>query len=194
MEIQEQKRLADSILDRLSFYPDVVLAGGAPRDWTVGMEAKDLDFFFGGVTQAERIDLKISVEQALGMVELTPISGNKYEDSPFEGYECEIAGQPVQFLFHTKSCDEVVESFPFNSSRVSYRNGEYTKGKDFFYFERYNLMLEGTPEQKYAPDHYYERMRSKFPNTAVYDNKRRLLRALGKRAAAIQEADELVEW
>lgn len=161
MEIQEQKQLADWLLKKLSFHGDVALAGGAPRDWVIGEEAMDLDIFFGNVGHAEVAELIAKVEEAIDY-KLEPITPKRYEDSPFTGYECEIEGQAVQFLFHKLSVNEVVEEFPLNCSRVSYRDGVFTKGKTFFYFEDYRILIEGNSTEKLAPDPYFEKMVDRF--------------------------------
>lgn len=47
MTIEQQKKIADDILERLSVIdPNCILAGGAPRDWYFGQEANDLDIYY----------------------------------------------------------------------------------------------------------------------------------------------------
>ena len=44
--IKEQKEIADELLECLSIVcPNVILAGGAPRDWYMGNPANDLDIY-----------------------------------------------------------------------------------------------------------------------------------------------------
>lgn len=46
MNIQEQKLIATEIISKLrAIDPYVILAGGAPRDWSMEEEASDLDFY-----------------------------------------------------------------------------------------------------------------------------------------------------
>lgn len=46
MNIKEQMQYADGLLAKLEVVdPYVILAGGAPRDWHMGKEANDLDFY-----------------------------------------------------------------------------------------------------------------------------------------------------
>jgi len=47
MNIENQKQVANKVYDMLTLIdPSCVLAGGAPRDWYLGQECNDLDFYF----------------------------------------------------------------------------------------------------------------------------------------------------
>tara|TARA_R100000687_G_C6439009_1_gene159537 strand:+ start:749 stop:1384 length:636 start_codon:yes stop_codon:yes gene_type:complete len=125
--IAKQKALADRVYAILGDHYDILLAGGAPRDWHIGQEARDLDFYIFSVTpEGDFLD----VAERLG-VELNPLGDKQYEElmdgepdlrGVFEG---EMYGQKVQFMFVALNPLQFVkEKFDLSICKVWYKDGE----------------------------------------------------------------------
>lgn len=126
--IVRQKALADRIiwtLNKQGCFP--LLAGGAPRDWYIGEEANDLDFY---IQTANPEGAAGAVANYLE-IDLSPLGDKEYdkllkEDNPLLAvYEGEFQGQTVQFMFVTTNPKVFVnEYFDLSICKVWYENGE----------------------------------------------------------------------
>ncbi len=137
MQVDQQKSLAKHILDELQPHGfNVLLAGGAVRDWYYDKEANDLDFFISGEPRPDALN------QILG-VEIRCLTEKTYEDSLFEGFECEIDGQVCQFLFHQCDCPKtlVEDKFPVSSSKGWYDGEEFWYSREFLIGDRYGALI-----------------------------------------------------
>ncbi len=119
--IEEQKKLAKHIVDTLKENGfNAIVAGGAVRDWYHSRTATDLDIFIAG---------KPAPEAVVGMfgVGIRPLGDSeKYSNSPFEGFECDLQGEKVQFLFHdVQDPRELVPDFPVSICQCWWDGEEY---------------------------------------------------------------------
>lgn len=131
MGIAEQKLIAEQILAKLvAIDPRVVLAGGAVRDWILGREATDLDFYihtptwrsYADVTrQINAVGLKISKTMTDEMI------SENYATNPWlrivfniEGYDI-----PVQIMGMSEAVETtVVPKFAISLSKAWWTGGD----------------------------------------------------------------------
>lgn len=126
--IGRQKALADRIEHVLKGEGcNVLLAGGAPRDWSRGLAATDLDFYI----KAE--DEETSAKLVSGLLDIALIKkgDGKYETfledtkELLAVYEGDFHGETVQFMFlSTEPLVFVEEKFDLSICKVWYENGE----------------------------------------------------------------------
>lgn len=148
MSIEKQKKVANDILDKLSIIdPYCILAGGAPRDWYFGNEAKDLDFYFysnGSTVSAVQSQLgKIlgkDVKVLFEPVERLHAKGeNEIKDlyktmkSLVRIFEAEVDGIKCQLmqLEDPKGCFKVLDNMSVSICKVWYKGGKINLSKDF---------------------------------------------------------------
>ena len=113
--IVQELRSVKEKLEALYGVADVVLAGGAPRDWLHGMQARDFDMFY----YLEDIPIEQPVlDDHLGVY---PV-GDEYS---YEGnkdiatvHEYRREYKKVQLVRCTRPPLKVVENFPINLSQV----------------------------------------------------------------------------
>lgn len=104
--IDKQMRVADNIYEKLRVVdPYCVLAGGAPRDWYLGYEAKDLDFYFVSVARTinavrKQLQAAFGREVSLLMDREGHAPGEMYKCMPnlVRIWEMEVDEQPVQLI------------------------------------------------------------------------------------------------
>lgn len=120
--IGQQKALADRVYGLLSEDYDVLLAGGAPRDWYIERPANDLDFYvFSENPEADLAEISERLE-----VKLEPLNDKRYEDLWLQGVlEGKMYGQKVQFMFVSVPTLQIVkEHFDLSICKVWYKHGE----------------------------------------------------------------------
>ena len=106
MSIEKQKDIANIIYDRLRLAdPHCILAGGAPRDWYFGKEAKDLDFYFVSTTRTIRstrkqLEALLGKEVSLLMDKEGHRPSELYQSMPnlIRIWEVAVEGVPVQLI------------------------------------------------------------------------------------------------
>jgi hypothetical protein len=135
-----QLRLTDTILQSLEcISPYAILAGGAPRDWYFGNEAKDLDFYlYSSAITTKALSKQLS--NALG-IDIARISfQNKWEESLYTTMRrlskiVNISGYdfPVQVMILKEPNDEfkVVEDMSTSICKVWYKDSKINLTKDF---------------------------------------------------------------
>ena len=135
-----QMRLADTILQSLEcISPYAILAGGAPRDWYFGNEAKDLDFYlYSSAITTNALGKQLS--NALG-IDIERISfQSKWEESLYTTMKrlskiVNISGYdfPVQVMILKEPNDEfkVVEDMSTSICKVWYKDSKINLTKDF---------------------------------------------------------------
>jgi len=129
MSIPQQKLVADSILTKLeTIDPHVILAGGAPRDWSFGNIATDLDFYLH-LTTISVVELHIKLYD-LGLLQnpLYPsdltIAENYLETSvvrwvvsvDYEGHKVQIV------VMHRPVIESVLTHFSLSIYKIYYKN------------------------------------------------------------------------
>lgn len=126
MSIEEQKDVADEVLKRLAvFDPYAIVAGGAPRDWYLGMEANDIDVFINFKDIYTQTTLK-GVLQKLGF-DATPLEFNPHAESyklnPNLKWVFNVKGfeYPVQFIFVNDNTFNIIDTFPLDICKIWYK-------------------------------------------------------------------------
>lgn len=125
--IKKQKALAEELLERLSFYGNAIIAGGAPRNWWFNRPANDLDIFIPAPMGFTGTNLRAIMERE-GITDIynmathnpdgtlkakQPRGKSSYDDrmtdihSVFEGRYC---GQQVQVIWINVSTYGYIES------------------------------------------------------------------------------------
>ena len=134
--IEEQKAIANEILEKIEIIDkNCILAGGAPRDWWVGVLANDLDFYLYCTPENGVEHTKKSIEKLVG-IKLEYLGA----DENYEGgmrelravLDGEFKGQKVQFMLMGKptwGC--VLPHFGASTSMVWYKNGRISPSPEF---------------------------------------------------------------
>jgi hypothetical protein len=137
MNIQEQKELATSILNKLEMVsPYAILAGGAPRDWYFNKIAKDFDFYF--YSPADTISsVSNQLEKAIGV---KVVARGIRDEMVYKHMNCirrilevEIEGVMCQFmqLNAPKREFEVLDKMSCSICKVWYKGDRIRLHRDF---------------------------------------------------------------
>lgn len=166
--IEIQKDYAKFLLKELGVIdPDVMLAGGAPRDWDNGKAAKDLDIYIQGKENESSWSVAHRVFQVLSRLDLNieRVEDSNYGSQRDNGisavYNLKASIVPVQIVICEKSQEQVLELFDCSTSKIYMRqlgyilkSDEYVVGKKY---KTYFLRIDANEE-------YKERIRAKFPD------------------------------
>lgn len=137
MTIQQQKDIADKILDKLRIIsPYAILAGGAPRDWYFGKEARDFDFYFYSPADTQNavhgqfrkaLDVDVQFKQFNDQMLYTHMGCIR------RILECEIDGIKCQFmqLNEPKQEFKVVDKMSCSICKAWYLGRDVELHKDF---------------------------------------------------------------
>ena len=140
MNIETQKNIADEIYSKLKVIdPYCLLAGGAPRDWYLGKEANDLDFYFYSnalPVESTRKQLEYFFD---GLTLLMDKDGGRvnpmYKTMPFiqRIWELNYKGMPVQLIQLTENQKQfkVVDSMDVSICKAWYMSGRIRLHEDF---------------------------------------------------------------
>lgn len=168
-----QKKVADLVLSRLETLDvNCVLAGGAPRDWSFGREATDLDFYFYVPPHTSYHDYEegyAEVQQSfekLGFV--TEIKFGYYGklnpnldvvfNSALDGMKCQFMLMNVPIV-----ADVLVGNFALDICQAWYKNGEIHTTKEFRQSRDHKIIRILNPGYgKY--DQYVQKISNKFPD------------------------------
>lgn len=194
--IERQQSLADEIYGRMEDFP-LLLAGGAPRDWYMGEEGDDLDFYIQ--LEGEEAELFPNrVKERLG-IDIAPLGKNSEYGALMPGdeevsrplkevYEGYFKGQTIQFMvLDVEPLDYVLNHFNVSTSEVWYKDGEIGNTWKFrLSIEEKILVANG-----YVKDGYFNKLYSKahFRWFGCARSWNQFLASIGER----EEANEL-EW
>jgi len=128
-KIEEQKRIATEILKTLHWegHTDAIIAGGAPRNWQFGIEARDLDVYFTKTISNSRIDYLFKDKIDIDTGACIQLGKPGYLDEPYYGgnntikkvKETCIEGMKVQFI--TSNPSRVFENIqPSNYKDINF--------------------------------------------------------------------------
>lgn len=102
MNIEQQKQLADKVYTALTLIdPSCVLAGGAPRDWYLGTEANDLDFYFcSTASTVSRVKKQLNRVGFEVEASVCPVQSELYQFMPglTRIWNCESEAMKIQFI------------------------------------------------------------------------------------------------
>ncbi len=127
MSIIQQQDIAKELLDKLrSVDKGCILAGGAPRDWYLGRECRDLDFFLFGSTMFEGRVFAKKLE-TLNLV-LQDVSREDYcngANGITTVYKTYFKGMPINLMImnSVEKRDTVVDEFPCSISKFTFEAG-----------------------------------------------------------------------
>lgn len=166
MSIEVQQEIARKVLAKLEILdPNAILAGGAPRDWFLGKEAKDLDFY---------IHLpNIQMEKQEGQFKALGMSGTFMGTTRITGmyatmvglfrvYEMEYQGMPVQVMIMKEpTFNSVVSQFGCSTSKIWWK-GKDVKPTPTFLLSMVNKVVF-VSEGYAAKDSYVAKTMSYFP-------------------------------
>lgn len=138
MSIEKQKAVADEVYSKLMLAdPWCVLAGGAPRDWYLGTECNDLDFYFCSTARtlgAVRRQLDSLFGAGVFTAKCEHLCGMyKHMDSLQRIFEGKVGGMTVQLMqLHTTGEQwKVMEGFSTSICKATYHSGKITLHKEF---------------------------------------------------------------
>ena len=187
MSIEDQKKIADKVLDKLFIVdPYAIVAGGAARDWYFGKEAKDIDVFFY-INNKYTIDTRDNLIECLGF-ELQKVGDTAelealgYRTNPNINSVYNMLGfeTPVQLILMnmpTRNC--VIDRFPLSLCKAWYKNS--TKGvvlhKDFRDSVKHKALFK-TNDLYANGDKYLLKIRDRFPEYKYYSSRVSFLESL----------------
>lgn len=170
MYISQQRQIADSVLAKLeTIDPHVILAGGAPRDWSFGWLAADLDFYLH-LTRLSIADLHKRLYE-LGLLQDplypsdTTIAENYIETSPVRWVVSVVyEGQKVQIVvMHRPVVDSVLEHFSLSICQAWYKSQVMYNTSEFLKTIEEKAIRQLQPAFGVG---YVEKIRAKFPDYA----------------------------
>lgn len=116
-KIAHQQRVAEEIYSSVKLLDrGAVLAGGAPRNWSLDLPAKDLDFFIQPGFGLPREDFLEILSRLIGeeIVSITP----KESGYPNETFECKKDGETIQLILTNVGSDFTIAAFSCTMSMV----------------------------------------------------------------------------
>lgn len=179
-QIKHQKTVADKFLKALErLNPSVIVAGGAPRDWSEGKPAKDIDVFIHYNLVGTAIAVVSNfIQQELPEVEFISVKTDEripehYKRNPsLKGvltYMCEDVEVQVMVLSEP-TYDLMRKHFPVSSSMYWYKHGRLDSGSgETYLFEEYKIQLVH-PEyfKELNSNPYMLKIRERYPESDGY--------------------------
>ena len=189
-EIEHQKYIADKILNTFpEKYYNVLIAGGAPRDWYLNKPAKDLDVYIQTVMdenyreKEESLDIvldslggvyirseyrKFNDEEAEehGEICCEEEEANPYAEGEITTFlEYNIEGMKVEFMFiekHPK--DYILENFDISLCNIHYNKEGIQASHDFIFSLVNKTIYCYGGDNRVSKDNHKERVVKKFPD------------------------------
>lgn len=173
--ITKQKQVADLVLNKLfQICPYAIVAGGAPRDWYIGIPAQDIDVYFSTEAMTETM-LLCQLRSAFGdtlQVKFTRKDKGHLDPiyQTLEGLiriiDVDIDGVKVQLIQmdSSKRLFKVVDNFSISICKVWYKNGKINPTKDFLMTIKSGMMFL-SEKYKWSDPHpakMEERFQGKF--------------------------------
>ena len=178
MSIEEQKKIADEVLDRLYVLdPYAIVAGGAPRDWYFEKEANDIDVFFY-LPKRYTCDVRDKLMDKLGfdMERIGPeedgfSEGYKINPHIYAVYNVKGYSTPVQLIqMNSPTWDSVIPQFPLSICKAFYKNGKIRQDKDFQISVKHKVIYK-TNDLYANGNAYLEKILKRFPDYIKFDDK-----------------------
>jgi len=166
--IKEQQEVAKHILQKLEIIdPCCILAGGAPRDWDLGVPANDLDFylFLGHNSMSWTMEHQL---KSIGFCAVRQIGRDSKDSDIYKSnpnivrvYETHIQGVKVQFIVCSKPTFGIVETFPFNMCQAWWKGDKIHTSKAFQIGKKLGILYK-CGETYAEQDRYIEKMKTRF--------------------------------
>jgi len=138
MEIKEQKKVADRVLDMIyPIDPNAIVAGGAPRNWFMGLPANDIDVYFHHHSATTGAVTRMLRHVGLNVEEVNPDAPlpEMYKTLPNlrKVYRCSVGGMSVDLMFMgAPTFEGCVENFGASISKAWYKGGRIQGDADFY--------------------------------------------------------------
>lgn len=172
--IEEQKVVADDVLQRLfPIDPFAIVAGGAPRDWSLGTPATDIDVYLHirpGISKGFIQEMLESVgfrHKRIVSEEEQEATGYRTNPLLMTVFWCEddMYGYPVQIMVMKEpTFTSVLDYFPYHICRAWYKDGKVHGDHLFQASIRDKLVIRTKTEHIYGAEHRYKlKMLDKFP-------------------------------
>lgn len=181
MNVSEQRKVADLIMAKLvAIDPEVILAGGAPRDWFFGNEATDFDFYVHAPAFRTSWEFKKQLE-AIGLeIDKSLPPPEDYENNPdlFMVYNISGFGVPVQVMVMKERVgQQTIDKFGLSLSKIYYKDGVTISSWEFKTGSRQKVMWKcgqifGNHEK------YIEKIKGKFPDFEYFDSMEEMVKNL----------------
>lgn len=169
-QINKQKKVAVQALDQLSIFDeDVLVAGGAPRDWFLGKVASDIDIYIESnsvrnqrdvISQLDELGFKIAeIKDANNFTELYAKA-----DHLQVVISCLYKKQNVQIMLVSCETIKVTEGFPLSVCKITFDRDEgiYVTPSFFNGYRQKTIYVENWRYQDNHP--YIVKIRNKFPD------------------------------
>ena len=174
MRIEDQKNIANAVMYKLeAIDPYCILAGGAPRDWYLGREASDLDFYLcvpdretqsAFESRLRRVGLSFDIafkDSGLANMEV-------YKNMPgIKGiYNLTGFGMPIQVMrMRDPTFKSVVHEFGTSVCMAWYKDGKVKTTKVFEWSHENKIIIKKSDYN--AKVKHVAKMREKFPDYRV---------------------------
>lgn len=175
MSIDKQKQVAKYVLEKLKFLDCyAILAGGACRDWYLGKEATDLDFYLYYNPLYKQSLLQSKLSELLGVsLDVVGSRGDIENTTEEHRYTCDpeielvlggLKGEvPIQIIIRNKPfCD--VGRFCFDICQAYSTEGETVKTTKKFDEAVKHKVIRITGEFYMQKESYMKKIKSKFPD------------------------------
>jgi len=138
LNIERQKQIAQEVYASLTLIdPSCILAGGAPRDWYLGTEANDLDFYFcSTASTVGRVKEQLNRLGFEVQPSVCPLDSGLYESMPglVRIWNCDQEDIKIQFIEMTdpKHRWDVVNNMDVSICKAWYtQKGQIVLHQDF---------------------------------------------------------------
>jgi hypothetical protein len=189
-KIEHQKSVADKVLKKLQLLDQwCIVAGGAPRDWYLGNEAKDIDIYL-----YDSRSTYVYASQREGLLEALGFEiDSKYEEWEIPElyqsnhyvvhlYNSTYLGEKIQIIFVSKpTFVSVIDTFPISISKAWYKGGEIYTTDDFDLSIKHKILFK-TVDSYEENNKYLLKIKEKF-NGYKYVTK--------KQAASYEKLEQL---
>lgn len=169
-QINKQKKVAIQALNQLSIFDeDVLVAGGAPRDWFLGKLASDIDIYIESNTVRNHLDI-ISQLDDLGfkIVEIKDASDftELYAKADYLRLviDCLYKNQNIQIMLVGCEVIKVTEGFPLSICKIMFDRDDGILMTPSFLngYKKKTIYVEHPHYQDEHP--YVVKIRNKFPD------------------------------
>lgn len=158
--IEHQKTIAAYVMKKLEIIdPNCILAGGAPRDWELGIPANDLDFYY--YTHAHSAhDVLMQLNRLFGENTFKFLQCKNAGEEDQNGYlsipyvdrvlEGEIAGIKVQMIKTKDEQDtyDLIRYFDLSICQIWWKNGASYPNPNFLFSLENNVIFESCKSDK----------------------------------------------
>lgn len=182
-KIRHQKAVSDKVLYMVSVLDDTALvAGGAPRDWYLGLPASDLDVYVcipytstltvGTVIDSLKLqgfeDIQEVGDSRINSFDKNNMIASESKPSPEYCYDPYILmvlqtvfeGEVVQFIISTRDHQETIKDFYTSLSMAWYKDATIFTTKLFeMSIKNKVIVVTGT---QFLGNKYHEKIKSKF--------------------------------